>query len=121
MYQGRILHLKTNNLGYRMQGICASACTMYMSVPGMCVDRHADIWFHAASQLHFGGNRVISMAGSHLMMSAYPPRVQRYLYQRRALESLTFTKVSGATLISLGVNDCDKHPSGSIWSEKKAR
>ena len=74
---GMISMLKARNSGeiVRIDGYCASACTLHLINPKACATKRAVLLFHAAS------NR----AGTRALMKLYPPRVRAYIVARGGL------------------------------------
>ena len=33
---------------FRIEGYCKSSCTLFLGIRNVCVDRDANLWFHAA-------------------------------------------------------------------------
>lgn len=95
-----------------IRGTCVSACTMYLAVRGVCVDKYALLWFHAAFDL---GTGRISPAGSAELRAHWPKPVRDWAARVGALESVTFTwrrALSGVELIAMGVPACPTSPGG---------
>jgi hypothetical protein len=83
---------------------CASACTMFLSVPGACVYPNSRIGFHQAYQIAPGGV-VPSPDGTAQMWSTYPALVRRVAgWPMHAPPGMKI--VSGATLIADGFPRC---------------
>jgi len=84
-----------------IEGYCASACTMKLGARTACVSPNATLRFHSASS--YGAR---SWGGNTLMMSLYPPRIRAWVMRHNALDSLSFTDMSGSEAIALGVKAC---------------
>ena len=67
-----------------IDGACMSACTMALSVPGMCVTPRAMFGFHAARE-NPAYNAPISAAGTAYLMAHYPSTVRRWIASRGGL------------------------------------
>ena len=98
-----------------IRGTCVSACTMYLAVRGVCVDKYALLWFHAA---HDPDTRKISAAGNAALVAHWPAPVRDWAARVGALGSVSFTwrrTLSGVELIAMGVPACDSlnHKLGS--------
>lgn len=73
-------------------GVCMSACTMYLSVPGACVGPHASLWFHAPTPDE-PDNRT-------KMLARYPFSVRNWLDQQGGLRK-DWLILDGAALRNL--------------------
>lgn len=83
---------------------CASACTMFLSVPGACVYPWSRIGFHQAYKMIPGGV-LPSPDGTREMWSTYPPLVRRAAgWPMHDPSGMRI--VSGATLIAHGYPRC---------------
>lgn len=83
-----------------------SAGTMSLA-HATCVRARSQWWFHGA---HHPVTKEISAEGNEVLRSAYDaryPEVRRYLDRMRALDSVRWTKLSGADLNSMGVPLCE--------------
>lgn len=74
--------------GPAIRGMCASACTLYLSSRRYCVDRNARLIFHAAS---YKGNPRAARLFTRWMFSKYPPKVQRWIKRNGGLTSRLIT------------------------------
>jgi hypothetical protein len=90
-------------------GICASACTLKLGARNACVHPDAHLWFHAARNRDGRINALANM----IMMQRYPARVRQWALAVGALNSTSFTAMSGAQAIALGVVNCDRATSGA--------
>lgn len=77
-----------------IDGVCASACTMYLGVEGMCVTHDAFFKFHAASEP--GSDRPDAF-GSLVMMAHYPKAIRDWAIRSGALESVEFSPAHSLT------------------------
>ena len=59
-----------------IEGVCLSACTMRLSTAA-CVDRHAELGFHAARQ---AGDGVVSALGTAEVAAHYRPGLRAWFY-----------------------------------------
>jgi hypothetical protein len=78
----------------RIMGTCASACTIYLGNPRVCVGPKARLKFHAAS-----GGRAGEFANIY-MFKRYPPGVRAWLLKRGGLTHKVLT-LSGPDLHKL--------------------
>ena len=80
-------------------GECRSACTLALSLPGVCVWPTSSVKFHKA---YDANTKVADEGVSQELFNAYPPAV------RARLGTLTrsYQVLTGAELIALGVRNC---------------
>lgn len=90
---------------FRITGHCQSACTTFLGIRNVCVERSARLLFHAGHDRHF----VISTYWTERIMSAYNAPLRRYLTAGRHMETLAFHTVSGAAMIDkFGYRECPR-------------
>jgi hypothetical protein len=75
---------------FRITGHCQSACTMFLSLPKVCIGPGAELLFHA-SRHEFA---------TRLMLNSYNTRLRSYLRAHHAMETPAFHTVSGRDMIS---------------------
>lgn len=105
-YIADVQRLNQRGGSYRIEGRCASACTVYLGARKVCVEPSADLWFHAAYRP--GASRP-DAAGSLQMLAMYPPAVRRWAIASGALEQTAWRpehRLSGTQLIRMGVPRC---------------
>ena len=84
---------------------CYSACTMYLALPGTCINRRTQFGFHRPS---YNG---IALAPdqfefwSQVIAAHYPPAIRSW-YLREARYAVRPVVLPGAELIRLGVPEC---------------
>lgn len=83
---------------FRIEGVCRSACTLFLGIRNLCVDRSAQLAFHAGpdGKSHKTGPDTSS---SRAMLAAYKPKLRRYLLDGHYMDTSKFHELSGATLI----------------------
>jgi hypothetical protein len=89
-----------------IDGDCASACTLFLSVRHVCVTRRARLWFHAP---HVPGDAAPDALGGLQMLAYYPPAVRAWAIRTHALESAEYSpdrSLSGEELTAMGVAAC---------------
>lgn len=90
---------------FRITGHCQSACTTFLGIRNVCVERSASLLFHAAHDRE----RVISPRWTAHFMGTYNARLRRYLAAGHYMETLEFHTVSGAAMIDrFGYRECPK-------------
>jgi len=88
-----------------LPGSCASACTMQLLDPNVCVHPNAEFGFHAATHMLTGE---ISPEATELVFAYYGnfPKLQARLTRDKAMKRTALTWYSGRTLIGYGVPKC---------------
>lgn len=90
---------------FRIAGHCQSACTLFLGVKNVCVDRGAQLLFHAG---HDKSKNILASATSHLM-SAYNSQLRNYLTAGGYMNTLAFHTISGRDMIQkFGYRECPK-------------
>ncbi|MDR3448870.1 MAG: hypothetical protein P4M15_03835 [Alphaproteobacteria bacterium] len=82
-------------------GVCASACTMKLSIRNACIEPDATLLFHQAS---YNGSR--SELATRVMLFAYPRKIRDWVLRSGALNSTALTELSGRSAIAMGVRSC---------------
>lgn len=90
---------------FRIEGHCQSACTLFLGIRNVCVERSARLLFHAGHDRH----NVVSVSFTEHMMSAYNSSLRAYLTANHAMETLAFHTISGRDMIQkFGYRECPK-------------
>ena len=90
---------------FRISGHCQSACTVFLAIRNVCVERGADLLFHAGNPA--GDDTNISAHATEHMLKAYNDRLRAYLLEHHVMESRTLVSISGADLIQkFGYKEC---------------
>lgn len=90
---------------FRIQGHCQSACTLFLGIRNVCVERSARLLFHAGHDR----NRNITPASTQHMLAAYNGRLRQYLTGGGYMNTLAFHTVSGAEIIQkFGYRECPR-------------
>jgi len=88
---------------FRIDGICKSACTMFLSIRNVCVTRGATFFFHAGHDR----NRNITASATNHMLGAYNDRLRSYVLANHYMETLDFHPISGRDMIrKFGYPEC---------------
>jgi hypothetical protein len=88
---------------FRIQGHCQSACTLFLGIRNVCIERGASLLFHAG---HDRNKNITAKATGHLL-SAYNGKLRSYLRANHAMETLAFHTVSGGDMIQkFGYREC---------------
>jgi hypothetical protein len=90
---------------FRIQGHCQSACTLFLGIRNVCVDRNATLLFHAG---HDRARNVTASATDH-MLAAYNARLRDYVTSNHYMDTLAFHAISGRDMIAkFGYRQCPK-------------
>ena len=90
---------------FRIDGQCRSACTLFLGIRNVCVDRNATLLFHAA---HDRGQNVSPSLTSH-MLGAYNAGLRNYVTANHYMETLAFHSISGRDMIrKFGYRECPR-------------
>lgn len=100
-YMDRAYYMDIAQQPSRIGGICASACTIYLGVRGVCAEPDAWFAFHAA---RYGG--AISKPWTDIMFAYYPAALRSELHRRGAHLTREWTIVSGRELAKYGIRQC---------------
>jgi hypothetical protein len=80
---------------FRIEGHCQSACTLFLAIRNVCVDRNATLLFHAG---HDRDHNATSSATEH-MLSAYNASLRDYVTSKHYMDTLEFHAISGRDMI----------------------
>lgn len=90
---------------FRIEGHCQSACTLFLAIRNVCIDRGAELLFHAGHNKQ----REITAQYTNHMLAAYKPALRNYLVANGYVKTLDFHTISGAEMISkFGYRECKK-------------
>jgi hypothetical protein len=94
---------------FRIDGICKSACTTFLSIRNVCVTKGATFYFHAG---HDTSRHITASATNH-MLSTYNDRLGSYIMANHYMDTLEFHAISGRDMIEkFGYRECSRrsHP-----------
>ncbi len=90
---------------FRITGHCQSACTLFLGIRNVCVERSAQLLFHAGHNRQ----RQISAGPTQKLLNAYNSSLRSYLVSGGYMNTLAFHTMSGADMISkFGYKECPK-------------
>lgn len=92
-----VAEFNQNGRPFRIVGLCQSACTLFLSIRNVCVERSATFQFHAGSD---GKGNILQSATQH-MLNAYNPKLRRFVVENGYLETLDFSTISGNDIIDV--------------------
>jgi hypothetical protein len=91
---------------FRIEGACRSACTLFLGIRNVCVDRGAFLSFHAGpdAKTHTWGP---TSSSTRAMLAAYKPALRTYLVAGHHVDTRDYHTLKGATLIDrFGYKEC---------------
>ncbi|PSO15545.1 hypothetical protein [Bradyrhizobium sp. MOS003] len=98
-YEAMIAQANSSGELFRIQGVCKSACTMFLSIRNVCVEPGAKLMFHAG----------VSPAVTARMAATYNGALRSYVEGNHFMDSRTFHAVPGSVLISkFGYKACPR-------------
>ncbi|MFY0633867.1 MAG: hypothetical protein JXQ91_08640 [Vannielia sp.] len=86
--------------------MCLSSCTMYLGLPQTCVSAETTFGFHGPSLFGLPMGRRDFENTSRIIASNYPTPLREWYMSKARYEISGFKRMSGATLIELGVPEC---------------
>jgi len=90
---------------FRIQGHCQSACTKFLGIRNVCVERSARLLFHASHDRH-GGNIAYWNAQA---LSHYNARLRTYLVANHYIDTPEFHTIPGSEIIDkFGYRECPR-------------
>ena len=90
---------------FRIEGHCQSACTLFLAIRNVCIDRNATLLFHAG---HNRQRDVTASATNH-MLGAYNAALRDYVTAHHYMDTLQFHAISGRDMIArFGYRECPK-------------
>jgi hypothetical protein len=90
---------------FRIEGHCQSACTLFLGIRNVCIDRNATLLFHAG---HDRNKNITASSTGHLL-SAYNASLRDYVTSNHYMDTLEFHSISGRDMIQkFGYRECPK-------------
>ncbi|MFE3838667.1 hypothetical protein [Pseudogemmobacter sonorensis] len=101
--------LRAQGTRIRIEGICISACTLYLGLPQTCVSPSARLGFHGPSSSLPGLPlpRSEFERVSQTMASYYPAAMRRWFMSEARMITRDYYLISGHDAIALGAKSCD--------------
>jgi hypothetical protein len=104
-FQPEIDRVNASGELFRIKGHCQSNCTLFLGVRNVCVERGARLLFHSGHDRQ----RRINAASTQRMLSAYNPKLRRYVTDHHYMDTLEFHAISGADIIDkFGYRECPR-------------
>lgn len=91
---------------FRIQGVCKSACTMFLGIRNACVERDATLMFHAGHDIKENVTGPDTRA-SRAALYRYNAALREYLLAGHHLDTDAYHALSGSVLIDrFGYKEC---------------
>lgn len=91
---------------FRIEGVCKSACTMFLGIRNVCVERAAQLMFHAGHDIAEDRTGPDTRA-SRAMLYRYSESLQRYLLDGHYMDTDAYHSLPGNVLIErFGYREC---------------
>jgi len=104
-YDPIVAHYNKSGELFRIEGPCQSACTLFLGIRNVCIERGAVLRFHA------GTNRsgVVNRRDTDHMAAAYNGALRHYLSAGHHMDTGEFYAISGKDMIQkFGYRECPK-------------
>jgi hypothetical protein len=89
---------------FRIEGRCQSACTLFLGIKNVCVERSATLLFHAGHDM--AKTKILAWATNH-MLDAYSASLRSYLVSNHYMDTMAFHSISGHDMIQkFGYREC---------------
>lgn len=95
-----------NGEPFRIEGVCKSACTLFLGIRNMCVERGATLMFHAGHDIaeNVSGRNT---RASRAALVRYNDALRRYLLDGHYMDTDAFHSLPGSTIIDrFGYREC---------------
>ena len=91
---------------FRIEGVCKSACTLFLGIRNVCVERRATLMFHAGHDIAENVTGPDTRA-SRAALYRYNEALRRYLLDGHHMDTDVFHNLSGSTIIDrFGYREC---------------
>lgn len=103
-YDARMAEVKASGELFRIQGHCQSACTMFLGLRNVCVERSATLLFHAGMS-----HGAVTAAATGRMTSLYNSALRSYVESNHYMDTREFHAIPGSVIISkFGYKECPR-------------
>jgi hypothetical protein len=103
-YEAKIAQENSSGELFRIQGTCKSACTMFLGIRNVCVERSAQLMFHAGWD-----HGVITPAATARMTNTYNSALRQYVMSNHFMDTRDFHTIPGSVIINkFGYKECPK-------------
>jgi len=90
---------------FRIEGHCQSACTMFLAIRNVCIDRNATLLFHAGHNRQ----RELNNSATNHMLGAYSAALREYVTANHYMDTAAFHAISGRQMIQkFGYRACSR-------------
>jgi hypothetical protein len=95
---------------FRIEGVCKSACTLFLGIRNVCVERTHTLMFHAGHDIAENLTGPDTRA-SRAALYRYNDALRRYLLDGHHMDTDAFHSVPGSTIIDrFGYRECAAKP-----------
>lgn len=101
-----IRRLRASGARVELRGTCNSACTLYLGLANVCVDRRASFGFHGPSRYGKALPPAQFEHWSAVMADSYKEPLRSWFMTTARYEISGHIRLSGAELIRLGYAEC---------------
>jgi hypothetical protein len=93
---------------FRIEGVCESACTMFLGIRNVCIERDATLMFHAGHDIQENVTGPDTRA-SRAMLYRYNMALRQYLLEGHHMDSDDYHTLMGSELIDrFGYRECPR-------------
>ena len=95
---------------FRIQGVCESACTLFLGIRNVCIERDATLMFHGGHDIQQDITGPDTRA-SRAMLYRYNEALRQYLLEGHYMDSGEYHTLVGGELIDrFGYRECPRAP-----------
>src|SRR5579871_5523162 len=95
---------------FRIQGVCKSACTLFLGIRNVCIERGATLMFHGGHDIQEDVTGPDTRA-SRAMLYRYNEALRRHLLEGHYFDSEEYHILTGGELIdSFDYKECPRGP-----------
>jgi hypothetical protein len=95
-FQAAVHQYSASGERFHIDTHCPSACTMFLAVRNVCIDRGATLAFHAGGDMRGGTPNPRTTA---VMLATYKPSLRLYLTSNHLVDTFEFHSISGEEMI----------------------
>lgn len=93
---------------FRIQGACKSACTLFLGIRNLCIERDATLMFHGGHDIQENVTGPDTRA-SRAMLDRYDKALRQYLLEGHYMDSEEYHTLTGSELIDrFGYRECPR-------------
>lgn len=93
---------------FRIQGVCKSACTLFLGIRNICIERDATLMFHGGHDIQQDVTGPDTRA-SRAMLHRYNKALRKYLLEGHHMDSDEYHALMGSELIDrFGYRECPR-------------